>query len=120
MDSFQTQQDRNGFTVPQITNPPPHQYFGDNDQETSPMMENFPIGQFFGDENDSGNIDDSNDAKRRRIARVRIFPHLHGRGSNWTCARLAICAGRKRSNAMEKCQHAPIASTTRPSAYSRR
>ncbi len=35
------------------------------------MMENFPMGPFYGDENDAGNMDDSNEAKRRRIARVR-------------------------------------------------
>lgn len=71
MDSFQSQPNNNGFAVPQITNPPQHQYFGGNDEDTSAMMENFPIGPFYGDENDVGNMDDSNDAKRRRIARVR-------------------------------------------------
>jgi len=71
MESFQSQQNNNAFAAPQITNPPLHQYFGGNDQDTSPMMENFPMGPFYGDENDAGNMDDSNEAKRRRIARVR-------------------------------------------------
>jgi hypothetical protein len=71
MESFQSQQNNNAFAAPQITNPPLHQYFGNNDQDTSPMMENFPMGPFYGDENDAGNMDESNDAKRRRIARVR-------------------------------------------------
>lgn len=75
MESFQPQQNNNAFATPQTTNPPLHQYFGSNDQDTSPMMENFPMGPFYGDENDAGNMDDSNEAKRRRIARVRrLFP----------------------------------------------
>ena len=96
MDSFQAQQSNNGFTVPPITNPPQHQYFSGNDQDTSPMMDNFPISQFFGDDNDGGNMDESNDAKRRRIARVSELLRFLDCDLNNLLDRLAICAGRRR------------------------
>ena len=82
MDSFQSQPNIDGFAVPPITNPPQHHYFGGNDQDTSPMMENFSMSQFFGDEIDNGNADDSTEAKRRRIARVRRLLDTNEQGPN--------------------------------------
>lgn len=47
-------------------NPPP-QIFGD--PNGSPLSQNFSSGQFFADDA-VGGLDESNEAKRRRIARV--------------------------------------------------
>lgn len=72
MDSFNPQPNNIPFSMPPITNPPSHQYFGSDGQETSPMLEKFPADAIFGDSDEHrGSIDDVNDAKRRRIARVR-------------------------------------------------
>lgn len=77
MDSFPSRQNGNGFSIPPVNIPPSHQFFGSNDQDTSPMMESFSVGQFFQDDMDNGGAaDDSNDAKRRRIARVKDFCFL--------------------------------------------
>lgn len=79
MDSFQLPENGHSFSVlpPPITAPPSHQYFGGNDQDTSPMMDNFSVGQFFQDDPDHGvAADESNDAKRRRIARVETSVRL--------------------------------------------
>ena len=46
------------------------------------MMENFSMSQFFGDEIDNGNADDSTEAKRRRIARVRRLLDTNEQGPN--------------------------------------
>jgi len=72
MDSFNHQQNNISFNIPPITNPPPHQYFGSSEQDTSPMLENFPADAVFGDSDEHrGSLDEGNDAKRRRIARVK-------------------------------------------------
>ena len=74
MDSFVSQQSNISFNIPPVTNPPPHQYFGSNEQEASSMQEDFPAEAVFGDSDDHrGSIEDGNDAKRRRIARVRAL-----------------------------------------------
>ena len=96
MDSFQHQQKGNRFSIPPVNIPPSHQFFGGNDQETSPMMENFSVGQFFQDELDNGGgADDSNDAKRRRIARVKDF-RSPGKGGRLTLIRQACDMCRKK------------------------
>jgi hypothetical protein len=56
------------FEPPQIVNHPP-QIFGASHAEGSPAPSATP-GPIFTDEQLSGNMDESNDAKRRRIARV--------------------------------------------------
>ena len=77
MDSFNPQQNNISFNVPLVTNPPGHQYFGSNDQDGSSLHEEFRPGAIFGDCDDHrGTIDDGNDAKRRRIARVWTFASL--------------------------------------------
>lgn len=77
MDSFDPQQNNISFNVPPVTNPPGHQYFGSNDQEGPSIHEEFHVGAIFGDSDDHrGIIDDGNDAKRRRIARVWTFASL--------------------------------------------
>lgn len=52
--------------VPPIVNPPP-QIFGNFESE-SPVQFS---GNYFGDNDGQGGLDDSNDPKRRRIARVQ-------------------------------------------------
>lgn len=82
MDSYQTQQDSNSFAIPPLMNPPP-QIFGGNDG--SPTDPNFNGAPYFA-EDLVGGIDESNDAKRRRIARV--------------CAPLLYCFNYSVDNAM--------------------
>lgn len=65
MDSFQYQHEKS-FNLPPIMNPPP-QIFGD--PNGSPLTQDFTGGQFFADEL-VGSLDESSEAKRRRIARV--------------------------------------------------
>ena len=70
MDSFPSPHDQNSFEIPPIMNPPP-QIFGGYGQD-SPQTATFPIN-FLQDEL-NGLGDDSNDPKRRRIARVPYAP----------------------------------------------
>lgn len=68
MDSFNSQ-DKSGYNItPHINNPPP-QIFGGSDSNGSPSSQNFSGGPYFTDDQ-AGGLDESNDAKRRRIARV--------------------------------------------------
>ena len=60
------------FSLPALTNPPP-QYFGANDNIDSPTVPHFDFGDGDGQDHDGG-PDESNDAKRRRIARVCTRP----------------------------------------------
>lgn len=57
-----------GNGMPTIMNQPP-QIFGSYNADGSPTTPALP-GPVFTEDQLSGNIDDSNDAKRRRIARV--------------------------------------------------
>jgi len=66
MDVFPPPQDQNSYEIPPIMNPPP-QIFGGYGQD-SPHSATFPTS-FLQDDLD-GFGDDSNDPKRRRIARV--------------------------------------------------
>ena len=70
MDAYQSSQDDNSFDIPPLMNPPP-QIFGAY-APGSPLGANFS-GNFFTDDQNGGNIEESNDAKRRRIARVGIL-----------------------------------------------
>ena len=121
MDQFQQSTQRNSsFEAAPLSNPPP-QYFGGDGTAASPPMPDFSFndGQTDGQDQDGGQ-DESNDAKRRRIARVRSqygqWPCLKVDG----CCRHAICVGRRRSSAMERCRHVHIASIIKRSAYSPR
>lgn len=60
-----------GFDMPMLMNQQP-QFFGAYGQDGSPVPSVLP-GQTFQDEPSMGVGDDQNDAKRRRIARVRRF-----------------------------------------------
>ncbi len=76
MDQFQQSQQHhpgNGsYDLSPLTNPPP-QFFGGNGVERSPAVANFDFSDIQGDGQDQdGGHDESNDAKRRRIARVCI------------------------------------------------
>ena len=73
MDQFgQPHHHHDSFNIPPLTNPPP-QYFGGNDNNDSPTVPNFDFADGDGQDNDGGH-DESNDAKRRRIARVCTCP----------------------------------------------
>lgn len=69
MDSFNSQ-DKPGFNITPLINNPPPQIFGGSDPNVSPSSQNFSGGPYFIDDQ-AGGLDESNDAKRRRIARVR-------------------------------------------------
>jgi hypothetical protein len=111
--------DANGYQMPHnmpappLMNPPP-QIFGGYGNDGLPMQPN--MGDMFGD---GTLLDESNEAKRRRIARVGWSCNdMHVRSwQSLTCNRLAICVGRKKSSAMVKCQLVRIASTTRRNVY---
>ena len=68
MESFHSQQDNAAFNVPPIINPPP-QIFGGNDPNGSPTAPIFQGLPYFADDQPGG-MEESNEAKRRRIARV--------------------------------------------------
>ncbi|KAK4693646.1 hypothetical protein P7C71_g3789, partial [Lecanoromycetidae sp. Uapishka_2] len=80
MDQFQQSQQRfqrNGsYGIPPLTNPPP-QFFGGNGVDASPTVATFEFNdndvQGDGQDQDGGH-DESNDAKRRRIARIDKLP----------------------------------------------
>ena len=67
MDAYSQGSDEHSFNVPQIINPPP-QIFGAYD--TSPVDTTFPPN-YFPDDQGGGSVDESTEAKRRRIARVK-------------------------------------------------
>lgn len=71
-------------------------------------------GSMYADDSALTAGDDANDAKRRRIARVRMIDLLTICG-HWLIGgfdnRLAICAGRKRSSATARCPSAHTVST---------
>lgn len=69
MDQFQQPQHHHGsFDLPPHANPPP-QYFGGNENNDSPTAPIFDFADGDGQDHDGGH-DESNDAKRRRIARA--------------------------------------------------
>lgn len=63
-------------------------------------------------------LDESNEAKRRRIARVRDLRQIVESELMWP--RRVICVGRRRLNAMERCLLVHIVSTTRQNVFSHR
>jgi hypothetical protein len=117
MDVSQQDHQRNGsYDLSPLTNPPPN-FFGGNGTEPSPTVANFDFNeaQLDGQDQDGGH--DENDPKRRRIARVRIGMINRLRFGINDVGRPVTCAGRRRSNAMGKCQHVHIASTTRRNVF---
>ena len=70
MDSYNPSQEEQSFDIPPLVNPPP-QVFGAY-ALGSPLAGSF-TGNFFQDDQVGGNTEESNDAKRRRIARVRML-----------------------------------------------
>ena len=69
MQSYQNQQGNAPFHTPPIINPPPR-IFGAGDPNGSPLSPNF-LESLFSAEDQGAGLDESNEAKRRRIARVR-------------------------------------------------
>lgn len=68
MESFQGQQDNAAFNAPSVMNPPP-QIFGGSDPNGSPSAPIFHGLPYFADDQ-SGGVEESSEAKRRRIARA--------------------------------------------------
>lgn len=58
-----------GFEMPMVINQPPR-IFGAYNPDGSPIPPSLPGPLFSDSQMAGGNLDDSNDAKRRRIARV--------------------------------------------------
>ena len=72
MDAYQAQQGADSsFDLPPIVNPPP-QVFGGEFDPTSPISFSGPLFNEDQTEQNGAGGDDSNDAKRRRIARVQL------------------------------------------------
>lgn len=115
-----------GFQMPALAQPPPlmnqpPQIFGADTYHGMPMQHLPPdlTAQMFGDP--SALLDDANEAKRRRIARVSdpAAACTHRGQPRLTITprpRPATCVGRRRSSAMESCRHVRIASITRRTA----
>lgn len=117
MDGAQQEYQRNGsYDFSTLTNPPT-QYFGSTAADVSPTVANFDFyeGQPDGQDQDGGH--DENDPKRRRIARVCIIMTGLLESEVDDDGRPVICAERRRSNAMGKCQHAHTAQTTRRNVF---
>lgn len=112
--------DMNGFQMPNmqappLMNPPPQIFGGYGHDGLPPMDLSQPI---FGD---GTLLDESNEAKRRRIARVGYTPWDSGSADvGLTGYRLVICVGKRRSSVMERCLPAHIASTTKRNVCSHR
>ena len=70
MDSYNPSQEEQSFDIPPLVNQPP-QVFGSY-APGSPLGGSYQ-GNFFPDDQVGENIEESNDAKRRRIARVRML-----------------------------------------------
>lgn len=111
--------DNNAFmpqiSAPPLMNPPP-QIFGAYTADGLPALPDL-TGPLFGD---GTLLDESNDAKRRRIARVgcNVLRRILNKSAD--DGRLVICAGRRRSSAMENYLLVRIASITKPNVFSRR
>lgn len=112
--------DMNGFQMPNMQAPPlmnpPPQIFGAYGHDG---LGSIDLSQpLFGD---GTLLDESNEAKRRRIARVGHNPFDSGSADvELTGCRRVICVGRRRSSAMERCRPARTASTTKQNVCSRR
>jgi hypothetical protein len=107
------------FEMPMLMNQPP-QIFGAYKPDGSPMT---PVlsGPIFTDDLVTGTTEESNEAKRRRIARVSAPLDSDGCGGRTDLAnryerRHVICVGRRRLNATGGCPSARTASTTRQNA----
>lgn len=113
--------DPNGFQMPSMTAPPlmnpPPQIFGAYDGLPNMNMADLSAGQLFGD---GALMDDSIEAKRRRIARVCDAMRRGGEGCCADDDRRVICVGRRRSSAMGRCLLARIVSIIRRNVSSLR
>ena len=72
MDSYETSpvQGQNGFNLPPITNPPRAQIFGGQSGNASPTILDFNFDTDMNGQDHDGPDNETNDAKRRRIARA--------------------------------------------------
>lgn len=68
MEPHTPQQDDLTFEIPQLINPPP-QIFGGYSSDGSPLVAQLP-GPIFTEDQTQMGVEESNEAKRRRIARV--------------------------------------------------
>ena len=68
MDSYTQSKDDNSFELPSLIYPPPQLFGGHAPGSESPLSGNFQNNYFPDDQGDGG--EDSNDPKRRRIAKV--------------------------------------------------
>ena len=94
-DAMNTFQSHNGFNIPPLINPP-IQIFGATDENGSPIQPDFPGGPYFTEDHSDLGLEDGNEAKRRRIARVtQLFTTDH---TSWlrSLRRLVTCAGKRR------------------------
>lgn len=111
------------MAAPPLMNQPP-QIFGGYTEHGMPIH-HLPPDLVGAPMFDHGLLEDSNEAKRRRIARVRDIEKTTSRESfvvltGFFAHRLVTCAERRRSSVMENYLHARIVSTTRMNAYSHR
>lgn len=108
-----------GFGIQPIPMSQQSQVFGNYAPDASQM--GMHAGSMYADDAALAAGEDTNDAKRRRIARVGILSHTvefdMGADSWFWGTRLATCAGRRRSNAMARCPNVRIVSTTRRIAF---
>ena len=70
MDAYQPSSGENSFDIPPLMNQPP-QFFGAN-APGSPGLGTGFSASFFPDDVNGGSVEENNEAKRRRIARVRV------------------------------------------------
>ena len=116
------------MAAPPLMNPPPQIFGGypEHGMQMHQLPPDLSVAQMFGDH---GLLDDSNEAKRRRIARVSLLAgdglvdKREKPGSLMRFVppyRLVICAGRRKSSAMVNCLPARTASTTKQTASSHR
>ncbi|KAI9646677.1 hypothetical protein NHQ30_004674 [Ciborinia camelliae] len=103
------------ISPPSLMNPPP-QIFGAYTADGLPISPALPDlnGTIFGD---GTLLDESNEAKRRRIARVGFNLLRRKMYKRTDEGRLVICAGRRRLSAMESSQLVRTASTTKQNVF---
>lgn len=73
MEAYPLPQDESPLELPPLVNPPP-QVFGSY-APGSPSGAAYSGAFFGGEDQNGGNLDESNDAKRRRIARVATLSY---------------------------------------------
>jgi hypothetical protein len=113
--------DNTGFVMPNMSapslmNPPPQLFGGYRGTDGLSSINLADLSQpVYGD---ATLMDESIEAKRRRIARVGHIRDIEGE-AHWADGyRLVICVGRRRSSVTGSCRLARIVSTTRQNVFS--